>query len=453
MNEKVMDKRTEQFLKDPIFPLLIKMSAPNTVAFLINAVVVLAEFWFISQLGITPLAAVTLAFPAIMLTQQMAFGALGGAVTSSIARSLGAADKPRAEKLLWHSLYISCFGALTFLIIFFIFGEPLLRILGGTGALLEESLAYCFVYLLGAIVVWLSGSLTAALRGMGDMQFPAVLTVICAGIQIFFSAGFILGSFGLPKLGLVGSAWSMIVTSGFMALVTLIKISSPSSPVRLKLKRLTIERELFEDIFSVALPASLSPIMTVATVLLLTGLIGQFGTSAIAGYGIGSRVEFLLIPIVFGIGTAMTAMVGTNIGAKNIERAERIGMVGATTAGLLSAVIGLALALTPNLWISIFTSDPETLLVTKQYIQILGVCYVFQGYGLSLYFASQGANAMKWPIIITAIRLIVFSVLALVAVYWLSYGLVSIFYASAIAMVIFGVLMVISLKMGAWRNN
>mgnify|MGYP001040875725 FL=1 len=447
-----MDKRTEQFLKDPIFPLLIKMSAPNTVAFLINAVVVLAEFWFISQLGITPLAAVTLAFPAIMLTQQMAFGALGGAVTSSIARSLGAADKPRAEKLLWHSLYISCFGALAFLIIFFIFGEPLLRILGGTGALLEESLAYCFVYLLGAIVVWLSGSLTAALRGMGDMQFPAVLTVICAGIQVFFSAGFILGSFGLPKLGLVGSAWSMIVTSGFMALVTLIKISSPSSPVRLKLKRLTIERELFEDIFSVALPASLSPIMTVATVLLLTGLIGQFGTSAIAGYGIGSRVEFLLIPIVFGIGTAMTAMVGTNIGAKNIERAEKIGMVGATTAGLLSAVIGLALALTPNLWISIFTSDPETLLVTKQYIQILGVCYVFQGYGLSLYFASQGANAMKWPIIITAIRLIVFSVLALVAVYWLSYGLVSIFYASAIAMVIFGILMVISLKMGAWRD-
>ena len=448
-----MDKRTEQFLKDPIFPLLIKMSAPNTVAFLINAVVVLAEFWFISQLGITPLAAVTLAFPAIMLTQQMAFGALGGAVTSSIARSLGAADKLRAEKLLWHSLYISCFGALAFLIIFFIFGEPLLRILGGTGALLEESLAYCFVYLLGAIVVWLSGSLTAALRGMGDMQFPAVLTVICAGIQVFFSAGFILGSFGLPKLGLVGSAWSMIVTSGFMALVTLIKISSPSSPVRLKLKRITIERELFEDIFSVALPASLSPIMTVATVLLLTGLIGQFGTSAIAGYGIGSRVEFLLIPIVFGIGTAMTAMVGTNIGAKNIERAEKIGMVGATTAGLLSAVIGLALALTPNLWISIFTSDPETLLVTKQYIQILGVCYIFQGYGLSLYFASQGANAMKWPIIITAIRLVVFSVLALVAVYWLSYGLVSIFYASAIAMVIFGILMVISLKMGAWRNT
>ena len=192
--------------------------------------------------------------------------------------------------------------------------------------------------------------------------------------------------------------------------------------------------------------------MTVGTVLVLTGLIGQFGTSAIAGYGIGSRVEFLLIPIVFSIGTAMTTMVGTNIGAKNIDRAEKIGMIGATTAGLLSAVIGITLALTPDLWISIFTSDAATLLVTKQYIQILGICYIFQGYGLSLYFASQGANAMKWPIIITAIRLLIFSAGALISIYWLSYGLESIFYASALAMVVFGVLMVISLKMGAWRN-
>ena len=98
-----MDKRTEQLLRDPVFPLLIKMSAPNTVAFLINAFVVLVEFWFIGQLGLIPLAAITLAFPAIMLTQQMAFGALGGAVSSSISRSLGANNIDKAEKLLWHS--------------------------------------------------------------------------------------------------------------------------------------------------------------------------------------------------------------------------------------------------------------------------------------------------------------------------------------------------------------
>ena len=448
-----MDKRTEQLLKDPIFPLLIKMSAPNTVAFLINAFVILAEFWFIGQLGIIPLAAITLAFPAIMLTQQMAFGALGGAVSSSISRSLGANDLNRAEKLLWHSLYISFLGALVFFLVFIFFGEWLLVTLGGSGNLLKESLAYCLVYLSGGLVVWLSGSLTAAIRGMGDMQFPAKLTVVCAGIQIFLSAGFILGWFGFPKLGLVGSAWSMIATSSFMALACIIKLISKDSSVKLKIQKISFEKNLFEDIFSVALPASLSPIFTVGTVLVLTGLIGQFGTSAIAGYGIGSRVEFLLIPIVFSIGTAMTTMVGTNIGANNIDRAEKIGIIGATSAGLLSGAIGLILALTPDIWIKIFTSDQATLMVTKQYIQILGVCYLFQGFGLSLYFASQGANAMKWPIIITALRFIVFTVAAIISVYWLSTGIVGIFYSSAIAMILFGDLMVVALKKGAWRDT
>ena len=172
-----MHNRTEQFLNDPVFPLLIRMSAPNTIAFFIQAIVVLAEVWFISKLGTTSLAAVALAFPVIMLTQQMAFGALGGAVTSSIARSLGAEDKERAEKLLWHSLLLSCCGYLLFFLIFFIGGESLLMALGGEGSLLEESLLYIKIFLTGAIFIWLSGTLSAALRGIGNMRFPALLMI------------------------------------------------------------------------------------------------------------------------------------------------------------------------------------------------------------------------------------------------------------------------------------
>ena len=448
-----MDKRTEEFLIDPIFPLLVRMSAPNAIAFFTSAVVVLAELWFVSELGTNSLAAITIAFPAIMLTQQMAFGTLGGAVTSAISRSLGSGDKERAEKLIWHSIFLAAFGALSFLLIFFLFGESLLRLLGGKGAMLEESISYCFIFLSGGIAVWLSGSLSASLRGMGDMQFPASLTVVASFFQVILSAGLILGWFGFPKLGLVGAAISLVVIGAFMSFVMIIKLSSHSSAIRLRTSRLSFERDLFEDIFSVALPASLNPIFTVATVLILTGLVGQFGSNALAGYGIGSRVEFLMIPIVFGIGAAMTSMVGTNIGANKMERAEKIGLIGSVSSGLLSAVIGITLALTPEFWISYFTSDEATFLVTKQYIQILGFCYLFQGLGLSLFFASQGANAMKWPIIITFIRFLIASIGALLAVYWFSSGLVGIFYSSAGAMMIYGVMMILSLKMGSWRKE
>ena len=448
-----MQNRTEQFLNDPVFPLLIRMSAPNTIAFFIQAIVVLAEVWFISKLGTTSLAAVALAFPIIMLTQQMAFGALGGAVSSSIARSLGAEDKERAEKLLWHSLLLSCCGYFFFFLIFFTGGESVLMALGGEGSLLEESLLYIKIFLAGAIFIWLSGTLSAALRGIGNMRFPALLMILGSGIQVILAGGLILGWFGLPKLGIIGAPLSAISVAAFMAIVMIFKFMHSSSNVQLKISNLSFEKELFRDIFNVALPASLAPIFTVGTILILTGLVGQFGVSALAGYGIGSRIEFLMIPLVFGIGTAMTTMVGTNIGANKVERAERIGWLGGSFAGLFSGMIGLILILSSSYWINFFATDQATYIVTKQYIEIVGLCFTFQGLGLSLYFASQGANAMKWPIIATVSRFIVAALGGWIAVNWFSSGIAGVFYAAASAMTLYGLMLVLSLKMGAWRSN
>jgi Na+-driven multidrug efflux pump len=232
----------------------------------------------------------------------------------------------------------------------------------------------------------------------------------------------------------------------------ILKLKSKSSLVKLNFSRLSFKKDLFKDIFNVALPASLSPFFTVGTILALTGLVGQFGESALAGYGIGSRVEFLMIPLVFGIGTAMTTMVGTNMGAKNIERSEHIGFLGGMFAGALSGFIGLILALTPDLWINLFASDEATYLVTKQYIQIVGVCYLFQGLGLSIYFASQGASAMKWPIVATVVRFIVAALGGWMTINYFSLGLNGIFYSAAAGMTLFGLIILISLKLGAWRN-
>ena len=76
-----------------------------------------------------------------------------------------------------------------------------------------------------------------------------------------------------------------------------------------------------------------------------------------------------MIPLIFGIGTAMTSIVGANIGANNIERAERVGIYGGSTAGLVSVLIGFSLALFPDLWIHYFTDDPKAYEITKKYIQ------------------------------------------------------------------------------------
>ena len=448
-----MDNRTQEFLSKPIVPLLIRMSAPNTVAFFIQSLVVLTEVWFISKLGTDSLAAVALAFPLLMITQTMSGGALGGAITSAVARSMGANDIDSVEKLIWHSVVISLGGALIFLILFLFFGNQLLFLLGGRGEILQESYAYCSVLFFGGALLWLSGSLSAVLRGMGNMRFPATLMVIASSFQVVLSGGFILGWFGLPKLGVPGAAVAVLITSAIMVTVILIKLQSNSVPASLKKEKFQLSKSLFDNIFEVAIPASVSPLLTVGTILVLTGLVGTFGTEALAGYGIGSRVEFLMIPLIFGIGTAMTSIVGANIGAKEIIRAEKVGIYGGSTAGIVSVFIGLTLALFPESWIQFFTNDPKAFEVTKRYIQLVGPFYIFQGVGLSLYFASQGANAMKWPTIATIIRFLVASIGGAISVYWLGLGIESIFISSSVAMTIFGIMIFVSIKGGAWRVN
>ena len=448
-----MDNRTQEFLTKPIIPLLIRMSAPNTIAFFIQSLVVLTEVWFISRLGTNSLAAVALAFPLLMITQTMSGGALGGAITSAIARSMGADDIEKAERLIWHSIIISLGGAISFLILFLLFGKQLLFLLGGRGEILQESYAYCSILFFGGILLWLSGSLSAVLRGMGNMRFPATLMVITSSIQVILSGGFILGWFGFPKLGVPGAAVAVLISSALMVTVILLKLRSKSIPASLRKERFQLKKFLFDNIFEVAIPASLSPLLVVGTILVLTGLVGRFGTEALAGYGIGSRVEFLMIPLIFGIGSAMTSIVGANIGALNIDRAEKVGILGGSTAGFVSILIGLTLAAFPEAWIQFFTDDIKAFEVTKKYIQIVGPFYIFQGIGLSLYFASQGANAMKWPTIATIARFIIACAGGGVSVYWLELGIESIFISSSAAMAIFGLMIFISIKKGAWRKN
>ena len=441
-----MDNRTQEFLTKPVMPLLIRMSAPNTVAFFIQSIVVLTEVWFISKLGTNSLAAVALAFPLLMITQTMSGGALGGAITSAIARSMGANDIDKAERLIWHSVVISLGGALTFLLFFLLFGEQLLFLLGGRGDILKESYTYCSYLFLGGLILWLSGSMSAVLRGMGNMRFPATLMICTSFLQVFLSGGFILGWYGFPQIGVPGAAIATLISASVMVVIIFLKLMSKSIPVKLRLKQLILSRDLFNNIFEVAIPASVSPLLTVGTILVLTGLVGTFGTEALAGYGIGSRVEFLMIPLIFGIGTAMTSIVGANIGAKNIIRAETVGIYGGTSAGVVSIFIGLILALFPGAWIQFFTDDVKAFEVTKLYIQIVGPFYIFQGIGLSLYFASQGANAMKWPTIATIARFLIASIGGGISVHWLGYGIGSVFIASAIAMMIFGTMIFVSIK-------
>jgi putative MATE family efflux protein len=447
-----MDQRTQQLLTAPAMPLLLSMSAPNSVAFLIQASVSMAEVWFIGRLGSASLAAIALVFPLLMLFQTLSGGAMGGAVASAIARALGAGDLQRAETLIWHALALAAMGAVALLVVFLLAGSEFLRFLGGSGSVLAQALSYSYVLFFGGIFVWLVGVVSAIFRGMGNMRFPAAMMILSAFVQVPLSGLLITGAFGAPKLGVMGAAVSAVISSILLAAVMLTRLAGDSGQIRLTKPAAVFRRHHFADILQVALPASLSPVLTVATIIILTAIVGRFGEQALAGYGIGSRIEFLLIPLVFGIGASMTSLVGVGIGAGDIKRAEHIGTVGGFGAAGLAGGIGLILAVQPELWVPYFSQDPVVQDAATRYIQIVGPWFAFYGLGLVLYFGSQGAGAMGWPVVALSLRAVICVGGAVLLTETFDTGIDGIFYAVALSMVAYGVIMFCALKLGAWRS-
>ena len=207
-----MDKRTQYLLTAPALPLLTQLSIPSSVAFIVQSTVSLTEVWYVGQLGSTPLAAMALVFPMLMLMQMLSVGALGNAVSSAIARALGSGDQERAEQLMWHGLILAVIGPIVLLIAFLISGKFFLSLLGGTGEILDLAFAYSAMLFGGSVTIWVMGVASSIFRGLGDMRYPARIMIVGSLIQVPLSGALVLGYFGAPKLGLFGAAVSVIIT-------------------------------------------------------------------------------------------------------------------------------------------------------------------------------------------------------------------------------------------------
>jgi Na+-driven multidrug efflux pump len=154
--------------------------------------------------------------------------------------------------------------------------------------------------------------------------------------------------------------------------------------------------------------AAITSLQTNLTLALTTSLVGNwFGPADVAGYGTGARLEYLLSPLVFGVGSALVAMVGMNIGAGQPARALRIAFIGGGTAFVLTESIGLAAAMWPEAWLRLFDTNPDMLASGSANLRAVGPFYGFYGLGFALYFASQGAGRLLWPLLAGMLRLLV----------------------------------------------
>jgi putative MATE family efflux protein len=443
------EPRTRALLDGPIAITLLRLAAPNMLVMLAQTSVGLIETYFVGKLGTDALAGVALVFPIVMLMQMMSAGAMGGGMSSAIARALGAGRRADADALALHALIIALVFGLAFMVALLAGGPWLYAAMGGSGASLAAATIYAKVVFSGAILVWLFNSLANVIRGTGNMAFPALVT--CSGVVVLIplSPCLIFGLGPFPKLGVAGGAVAVLLYYAAGSAVLAAYLRSGRSDVRLGFRGVRVRWALFADILRVGAVAALITVQTNLTIAITTGLVGAFGPPAIAGYGTGSRLEYLLIPLVFGLGGPLVAMVGTNIGAGRPDRALRVTWIGAAIAAGLCELIGLCAAAAPRAWLSLFDTAPAMIDAGTSYLHIVGPVYGLFGLGMALYFASQGAGRLLWPFLANMARLLIAAGGGFIALR-LSGNLIDVFIALAVALAAFGVINAAAVARGAW---
>lgn len=446
-----LDPRTRRLLEGPIAATLLRLAWPNIAVMLAQASTGLIETWWVSRLGGDALTGMALVFPGFMMMQMLSGGAMGGGISSAISRALGAGRRDDADALAVHAILINVVLGLVFSALVLCFGRTLYGALGGKGGSLAAALQYSNVVFAGTALVWLMNALASVIRGTGNMAVPSAAVCIGVFLLVPLSPCLIFGIGPFPALGMAGAGIAVVATTVLTAIALGLYILSGRSIVRLRRTRL--RRALFFDILRVGGVGAVSTLQTTLTVTLTTALVGvAAGPGAIAGYGTGARLEYLLVPLVFGLGAPLVALVGTNIGAGRQARALRVAMTGGAIAFALTEAIGLAAATWPQAWLGLFGTDPRMLTTGTAYLHAVGPAYGFFGLGLSLYFASQGAGKLFWPLLAGLFRLVV-----AVGGGWLvlrfggSLGWV--FVAVAAALVLYGLTVAAAVAAGVWFDK
>lgn len=390
-------------LNGPVLPILLRLAVPTIAVLVAQTLVGIAETYYVSRLGTDALVGVSVVFPVWMLMTMMSAGGLGGGVASAVARAIGSGRRDDADDHVLHAIVLGAFMGLLFMAGIWLIGPFLFESLGVRNSALAQAVSYSRWLSLSAVPIWVVNLCSAALRGAGNVKAPALVSLLGVVTLVPLSPFLIFGVGPFGGLGVAGAGLAVALYYSAASLVITRYLRTSGAGLRLTMRRL--RWPLFRDVLGVGLISSLAVIQINLAVIIVTGIVGRFGEAALGGYGIGARLDYLFIPVLFGLGSATLTMIGTCIGAGDLARAKRIAWFGTTSGACFTGCVGLIIAVRPTAWLGIFSHDAAVLQAGSTYLHIAGLSYPAMAVAFVLSFVSQGSGRPGWTTFAGTVRL------------------------------------------------
>ncbi len=304
---------------------LLSMSLPIMLSNFMQTFYNLTDVWWLGKLegsAREAVASVGLTFPIVFFLSSFGFGFVV-AGTAMVSRFKGAGECDKIKKTVGQYTFILIVFSLIFVLISIFFLGPVLRILQVPDEIYSTTRDYLRLIMIGMVFMFIFISYQGISHGMGDTKTPMKIQVISVLINVFLDPLFIFGIGFLPRSGAIGAGYATLIARVIGAAIAIYSMKKNAPELIPRWKDIAPDPPFLRNMIRLALPASIGQSVTSFGFVLLQGFVNTFGTAVITIFSIGNRMTSIFMMPAMGISNALSAIVGQNLGARDVERARK----------------------------------------------------------------------------------------------------------------------------------
>ncbi len=446
--------KKNKFTEGKIISSLLSLALPIIFANILQSAYQLIDTFWLGRLGADAVAAVSLSFPLLFLVLSIGAG-LTLAGTVMVARYKGANNQQMVDFSSSQSVFLIFLTSIVLAIISYFAAGPLMRIIGAGPDIIENSVLYFKVSSVGFVFLFIFFIFQSLMRGIGNVMLPVYIVLSTVVLNAGLDPLFIYGYGPIPGYGVAGAAVASVITQAIAATIGLFLLFRGKHGIKISLSSMYFNMENLKRTFNLGFPASIEQSTRALGMTMMMVIVTSFGSDIVAAYGIGARMlSFIVVPAL-GLGIATTSLVGQNIGALKIKRAEKVANLSAKVAFFGFTGMGLIMFLVAEPLTAFFIpEDPQVIQDGALFIKIMSLSFGFLGLQQVMNGTFNGAGFTKASMFISIMTLwIVRFPLAYILSNTLGIGPVGIWWSFPISNFIAGIVAFIYFKTGYWKKR
>jgi len=438
----------------PVLKSLLKIAVPIIFANILATAYQLTDTFWVGRLGTNAVAAVSISFPVIFLMIALG-GGLSIAGTILVSQYKGKEDKNAVNHVTGQTFLMIVIISILIASIGYFLSPFFMKFMGADPEVFKSAVEYMKITFIGIVFMFTYEVFQSLMRGVGDVKTPVFIILGTVLLNLLLDPLFIFGYGSMPGYGVAGAAIATIGTQGLASVIGVSLLIRGKHQIKLNLKDLVPDFPLIKKMLKIGFPASIEQSTRALGMLIMVFIVATFGTQTLAAYGIGGRVlSFIIIPAL-GLSIATSALVGQNIGAGKVNRAEKIVKISSLTGFIVLTFVGILTFIFANQISAFFIpGEIETINSSALFIKIISLTFGFIGVDMSMNGAFRGSGNTMTSMTLSIVSLWVLRFpLAYLLSKHTSLAEIGIWIAFPIANVIVASISAIIFLKGSWKET